>query len=76
MNENEEFFVENFEPAGIIEEESAMVIIENKKVEFPEDYYIMHYLPPTVEQIEADKKRKRKTISKLLLNIFQKRQKV
>ena len=61
-NKNEEFFQVNYGPASRIEQKTTQAIIENKRIEFPKEYYKINYLSQTTKQIEADKKRGNRTL--------------
>ena len=49
------FFIWLFQ-AGRIEQELVETIIENKKIEFPEEYDKMHYLLQIAEKVTTENK--------------------
>lgn len=69
-NKNEEFFQENYGPASRIEQKTTQAIIENKRIEFPKEYYKINYLSQTTKQTKADKKEETEHQLKTIFKYF------
>ena len=49
------FLEESYDQVNLVEQETGNAILEDKKFDFPKEYYQIHHLPQTTEQIENDK---------------------
>lgn len=53
-----DFFEINLDQATLLEQDTAYSIIKDSKIDFAKEYYQIHYLPQTAEQIEVNKNEK------------------